>query len=418
MPGRCLKVGRESFFNQYWEYLSIPLVSALVGYGTNWLAVKMMMGPLTFRGVGPIGWQGVIPANAEKMARVVVRHCVEKVLPQSELMSRIDPDELTESLQHRIQPFVEELVDTVMEQTQSYGLSVSNFIWSASPLILKNKVYKEVSEKIPAVVAKVVEDIKNNSDDYIDLNQLIVEKLTNNKQLLVDIFKQSAKKEFIFIERSGFYFGLPLGLPVMFIWYYFPVWWLLPFFGLLVGYITNALAIYLIQKPIEPIKVGPVVVQGLFLKRQEEVWRYYGSVFSSDLLRAEVVAAEILKSQRAVDHLRELIHREVNREIESAQGPFKALTVVSIGPKEYAKIGKIISELALSELQHPDKRTLRYIDQAFDIEETVADRVGNLPGEEFFELLHPIIEEDEWKLIAVGAALGLVAGIGQWLLLT
>ena len=188
-------MGIESFFNQYWEYLSIPLVSALVGYGTNWLAVKMMMGPLTFRGVGPIGWQGVIPANAEKMARVVVRHCVEKVLPQSELMSRIDPDELTESLQHRIQPFVEELVDTVMEQTQSYGLSVSNFIWSASPLILKNKVYKEVSEKIPAVVAKVVEDIKNNSDDYIDLNQLIVEKLTNNKQLLVDIFKQSAKKE-------------------------------------------------------------------------------------------------------------------------------------------------------------------------------------------------------------------------------
>ena len=411
-------MGIESFFNQYWEYLSIPLVSALVGYGTNWLAVKMMMGPLTFRGVGPIGWQGVIPANAEKMARVVVRHCVEKVLPQSELMSRIDPDELTESLQHRIQPFVEELVDTVMEQTQSYGLSVSNFIWSASPLILKNKVYKEVSEKIPAVVAKVVEDIKNNSDDYIDLNQLIVEKLTNNKQLLVDIFKQSAKKEFIFIERSGFYFGLPLGLPVMFIWYYFPVWWLLPFFGLIVGYITNALAIYLIQKPIEPIKVGPFVLQGLFLKRQKEVSRYYGSVFSSDLLRAEVVAAEVLKSQRAVDHLRELIHREVNREIESAQGPFKALTVVSIGPKEYAKIGKIISELALSELQHPDKRTLRYIDQAFDIEETVADRVGNLPGEEFFELLHPIIEEDEWKLIAVGAALGLVAGIGQWLLLT
>ena len=38
--------------------------------------------------------------------------------------------------------------------------------------------------------------------------------------------------------------------------------------------------------------------------------------------------------------------------------------------------------------------------------------------EEFFELLHPVVEEDEWKLMAVGAVLGFGAGICQWLLLT
>ena len=69
----------------------LGLVSGLVGYGTNWLAVKMMMGPVEFVGFGPIGWQGVIPANAGKMARITVDHSVKRVLTQEELIDRIEP---------------------------------------------------------------------------------------------------------------------------------------------------------------------------------------------------------------------------------------------------------------------------------------------------------------------------------------
>jgi hypothetical protein len=44
--------------------------------------------------------------------------------------------------------------------------------------------------------------------------------------------------------------------------------------------------------------------------------------------------------------------------------------------------------------------------------------VGDLPPEEFYELLHPVVAEDEWKLIAVGAVLGMCAGFLQWVMLT
>ena len=52
------------------------------------------------------------------------------------------------------------------------------------------------------------------------------------------------------------------------------------------------------------------------------------------------------------------------------------------------------------------------------MENTIAERLGSLPPEEFYELLHPVVAEDEWKLIAVGAALGMGAGYWQWALLT
>ncbi len=408
----------STFIQEYWSYLTIPIVSAFVGYGTNWLAVKMMMYPTNFKGVGAFGWQGVIPANAEKMARVVVDHSLKRVMTQEELIDRVEPDKLVHAVNHRLEPFVEEIVDELMAETTNYGVHVSNFFWRAAPVRMKEKIYRDVKAKLPDVVARIVDNMKYNAGDLLDINEVIVKKLTQNKELLVEIFQKAGKDEFKFIERSGFYFGFPLGIPVMFIWYYFPVWWLLPVFGLLVGYITNTLAIYLVQKPVEPVKIGPFTVQGLFIKRQKEVSRYFGSVFADKLLTAEVMAKEVLASRRAVDYIHELIHREVNHAIEASQGFFKPLTVVSMGPKQYAKMGDIVSERTFGEIQIQDKRSFRYINEVLDIEDTLSVRLGKLPGEEFFELLHPIFEEEEWKLIVVGAALGFGAGWLQWALLT
>jgi hypothetical protein len=54
------------FAVNHWTYLTIPLISALVGYGTNSLAVKMMMYPIDYVGEGPLGWQGVVPTSAKQ----------------------------------------------------------------------------------------------------------------------------------------------------------------------------------------------------------------------------------------------------------------------------------------------------------------------------------------------------------------
>tara|TARA_R110002110_G_scaffold14698_1_gene67585 strand:- start:7525 stop:8754 length:1230 start_codon:yes stop_codon:yes gene_type:complete len=406
------------FIHTYWTYLTIPLASGVVGYATNWLAVKMMMSPMEFKGIGRIGWQGVIPANANKMARITVDHSVKRILTQEELLDRIEPAELVEAVNHRLEPFVEAIVDEVMLQTSQHKLPVSNFLWSASPVTVKKRVYQEVKNKLPDILIGLLDDLKPSLDTLIDMNEIIVDKLSNDKKMLVNVFKTAGAREFKFLERSGLYFGVPLGVPVMVLWYFYQAWWVLPLFGMLVGYLTNTIAIYLVQKPLEPTKIGPFTVQGLFLKRQKEVARYYGKLFASDLITAEIMFSELLAVEESVDRLRELIHREVNRALERSQGNFKPLTMMSIGRAEYSKISTIISDRAFEELKQPDKRSFSFIDSALDVENTIAERVGSLPGEEFYELLHPVIAEDEWKLVAVGAVLGAGAGVWQWALLT
>ena len=54
-------------------YASIPIVSAIVGWGTNVLAIYMTFYPIEFVGIPPfLGWQGIIPSKARKMASKTV----------------------------------------------------------------------------------------------------------------------------------------------------------------------------------------------------------------------------------------------------------------------------------------------------------------------------------------------------------
>ena len=64
----------QTLFNpEFWKHLSIPVVAALVGWSTNWVAIRLTFQPLEFVGLRPyLGWQGIIPSKAGKMARIFV----------------------------------------------------------------------------------------------------------------------------------------------------------------------------------------------------------------------------------------------------------------------------------------------------------------------------------------------------------
>lgn len=67
------------------------------------------------------------------MANLLVDHSLRKVLTQQELIERVEPDKLVDALQHRIDPFIEDIVDEVLSETSNYGVRVGNLIWAAAP---------------------------------------------------------------------------------------------------------------------------------------------------------------------------------------------------------------------------------------------------------------------------------------------
>src|SRR5690554_4699889 len=76
-----MAVSIQSFlsFSVLLQVLGIAICAGLIGWITNWLAVQLTFYPVEFRGLGRwIGWQGIIPAKAEKMATIVVERSLSR----------------------------------------------------------------------------------------------------------------------------------------------------------------------------------------------------------------------------------------------------------------------------------------------------------------------------------------------------
>jgi len=59
--------------------------------------------------------------------------------------------------------------------------------------------------------------------------------------------------------------------------------------------------------------------------------------------------------------------------------------------------------------------TYDYCEEAMQTETLLRTRLSDLPYYDFEGVLHPVFEEDEWKLIAVGGLLGGMVGVFQGL---
>ena len=95
--------------------LLIPFISALVGWFTNVVAIKMMFHPVEFFGIPPyLGWQGVIPANALRLAKVSNTLITQKLLSLRQLFDEtFNADSFTGKLGAVIDDVTDQIIDEV-----------------------------------------------------------------------------------------------------------------------------------------------------------------------------------------------------------------------------------------------------------------------------------------------------------------
>lgn len=397
------------------KYLSIPVVAAFVGWSTNWLAIKLMFYPIEFLGYKPLlmGWQGVIPSKAEKMAKVVVEKGLNSLANVAEVYNQIDraklASELTRVMDHRLNEYID---DVMMAENAT--------LWENLPNNIRSGIYKSVRKQLPDMISTMLDDIGTNIDSMFDLEAMVVEILTNNKELLNQIFQEAGKEEFKFIINSGFYFGFLFGLAQMGVWYFIQEWWMLPLCGLIVGWATNAIALRIIFEPVNPVKVGPFTIQGLFLKRQKEVARVLCRITTNEVITINNILYAMLTGPRN-DRAKKMIQSHVRRSIDETNswgmGVGKPLAKSMLGTQGYIDLKMRAADLAILFAENELLTNQAFSEGQKDIiEELLRTRMESLSPEEFQEVLRPAFQEDEWKLIVVGAVLGLAAGFAQLVL--
>lgn len=162
-------------------------------------------------------------------------------------------------------------------------------------------------------------------------------------------------------------------------------------------------------RPLNPKKILGFNVQGLFIKRQNEVAADYATLISMQLLNSRNLLEELFSGTHS-DRVIELINRHVKQEIDAQAGIVRPLVVYALGGAKYQSLKEHVAQRLIQQLPETMKHIESYAEDAMDIRNTLVTRMQQLSPEEFEGMLRPAFKEDEWSLIMVGAVLGFLVG--------
>ncbi|CAK0836733.1 unnamed protein product [Prorocentrum cordatum] len=162
-------------------YASAKAMKAKAGMGVD------MLSPVDFQRLPG-------PAIAELAAGASANEVSRSAGPELAL-TRAIPEE---SFFRELQPV---LVATTAAVLERLARSRCPQIWQTLPAYVKEELKSKVLEMAPTMFEPVLNDIKANINTIVDVKQMAIEILIENRRLLVEMFQQIGAREFTFIQH-------------------------------------------------------------------------------------------------------------------------------------------------------------------------------------------------------------------------
>ncbi len=189
----------------YWLIL-IPLISAFIGWVTNWVAIKMLFHPRTPKRFLGITFQGIFPKRQEQFADKLGKLVSNEFLSFNDIEDKISSPENLK----KIMPMIEDHVDEFLRNRLSTEMPmISMFIGDKTIGKLKGAFMQEIESLFPAVMKQYAANLKTE----LDLEQIVIRKVSGfSSDKLEEILYQIMSREFRFVEIIGAVIGLIIGL--------------------------------------------------------------------------------------------------------------------------------------------------------------------------------------------------------------
>lgn len=189
----------------FWLLL-LPLISAFIGWFTNWIAIKMLFHPRTARNFLGITIQGIFPKRQQQFAEKLGKLVSEELLSFSDISNKLTSPENLD----RLSPYIEEHVDHFLRVKLKETMPmISMFIGDKTIAQLKSVFLEELRQLFPVIMEKYMGTLQ----EQLDLEQIVVEKVSAfSTDKLEQILYQIMAKEFRFVEIIGAVLGFLIGL--------------------------------------------------------------------------------------------------------------------------------------------------------------------------------------------------------------
>ena len=183
---------------------------------------------------------------------------------------------------------------------------------------------------------------------------------------------------------------------------------LLAFIGGAIGYVTNVIAIKLLFRPINPIRI-PIInkeIMGLIPKRKTEIAINIGEIIEKELLSADEIINSMITNndkEEVVSYIKVKIKMIIDEKMAFIPTPFKSLVQGFISDNIEVEIRESIDELS--------KDIIKKANERIDIKEMVKTKIEELDLYELEKIIISIAQKELKHIEILGFILGFIIGI-------
>lgn len=189
----------------FWLLL-LPLISAFIGWFTNWIAIKMLFHPREPRNFLGMTIQGIFPKRQQQFAEKLGKLVSQELLSFTDISDKLtSPENL-----NRLSPYIEEHIDHFLRVKLKETMPmISMFIGDKTIAQLKTVFLEELQQLFPVIMEKYMGTLR----EQLDLEKIVVEKVSSfSSDKLEEILYHIMAKEFRFVEIIGAVLGFMIGL--------------------------------------------------------------------------------------------------------------------------------------------------------------------------------------------------------------
>ena len=185
--------------------------------------------------------------------------------------------------------------------------------------------------------------------------------------------------------------------------------------GGIIGWITNILAIKLIFRPINPIKIPIINIEilGLIPKRKKEIAENIGQVVANELVSIDDIIHDAFTEEdkaKLTTYVQDKIKNIINEKLNFIPAPFKMI----ITPK----IDSIIDEEVSPAINELSDDMISKIKDRVEIETIVTEKINDLDLLELERIIISVAKKELKHIEILGLILGLVIGLFQGIIIS
>ncbi len=185
--------------------LWIPLVTAFIGWLTNWVAIRMLFRPRRPVRVFFLKWQGLIPRRQADVADTVAEIIEREVLSQHTIRTELERLDVSGRLDEFVRRVVREKAGRKLQSIPLLGA----FINDRTLGLIERAAVDAVHEEAGRMRDNLAEDL----EQHLQIRDIVSERIAQfDLDKLETLVKQVASRELRAIEWLGGILGFVIGL--------------------------------------------------------------------------------------------------------------------------------------------------------------------------------------------------------------